>query len=71
MSDHMTRILEEDLPDAISDINDRGCCSLTHTAERLFALEDSPEKERMLIRLAAECVWYASNLREERGETPP
>lgn len=40
--------------------------SLYDTAHAVLALEDGAEKEALLIKLAAEALFYSNNLREER-----
>ena len=52
--------------DELSDIRERGFCSLFDTADAALALEDGLEKESLLIKLAAEALFYSNSLREER-----
>lgn len=56
----------ERLLDALVDTVERGYCSLYDTAHEVLALEDGAQKERLLVRLAAEALFYSNNLRQER-----
>lgn len=51
---------------ALLGVVECGCCSLYDTAHAVLALEDGPEKEALLLRLAAEALFYSNSLREER-----
>lgn len=51
---------------ALAAVSERHLFSLYDTAHAVLALEDGTEKEGLLVKLAAEALYYSNNLREER-----
>jgi hypothetical protein len=51
---------------ALEAVSNRHLFSLYDTAHAVLALEDGTEKEGLLLKLAAEALYYSNNLREER-----